>query len=663
MVTPGQPCIMELAERGRGMSGDSGDHKVDRRGFLTGSMAMGTTAAVSALPGKALGQAPEQPRGASRPSAAEQDAETAGTPRISAEPSGRPSSDFMVDVIRSLGIEYVATNPASSCRGLHESLINYGMNRDPELLTVLHEETGTAMAHGYFKVCGKPMALLFHGTVGLQHAAMAVYNAWCDRVPMILLVGNHVDASKRRPGVATAHSMIDPGAFLRDFTKWDDQPASLQHFAESMVRAYRVSMTPPMEPVLISVDGYLQERGIPEGTTLSIPRLVPAAPPQGDAGAVREAARLLANAENPVIVVDRAARTPEGVALLVELAETLNAAVVDQLGRMNFPNMHYLYSGGSVISQADVILGLELTDFWGTVNFFHDTLQKAQGPRIRQDAKLISIGVGDLYIRSNYQDFQRFQPVDIGIAADAQATLPALIEAVRQAIPASRRRSIRDRGELRRDTSARALQQARRDATHGWDASPISTARLCAEIWAQIKDEDWALVSRDAQVSNWPHRMWDFRRHHQYIGGSGGAGVGYGLSAAVGAALAHRPHGRLVVNIQNDGDCMYAPGAIWTSAYHQIPLLNIMHNNRGYHQEVMHLVRVGSWRDRGVDRAHIGNEITNPDIDYAMLAKSMGVAGIGPITSPQDLAPAIRRGISIVKAGEPVLIDVHTQPR
>jgi acetolactate synthase I/II/III large subunit len=637
---------------------------MDRRRFLGGGVAVGTAAASFIAGGATADTAVTAAAPAAlRPSAAEQQAEAAGIPRMLAQEAGRPSSDFMVDVIKSLGIEYVATNPASSCRGLHESLINYGMNREPELLTVLHEESGAAMAHGYFKVSGKPMALLFHGTVGLQHAAMAVYNAWCDRVPMMLLVGNHVDAAARRPGVPTAHSMIDPGAFLRDFTKWDDQPASLQHFADSTVRAYRVAMTPPMEPVLLSIDGHLQEHPIKEGTALSIPRLVPTAPPQGDTGAVREAARLLANAENPVIVVDRAARTPEGVGLLVELAETLNAPVVDQLGRMNFPNMHYLYASRRVIAQADVVLGLELTDFWGTVNDFYDTPENLQRPRIQPHTRLISIGVGDLYIRANYQDFQRFQPVDVAIGADAQATLPALIAEVRAAIPSARRSAIARRGDARRTAFRQTREQARQDAVHGWDASPISTARLCAELWEQLRTEDWALVSRDAQVSNWPHRLWNFEHHHQYIGGSGGAGVGYGLPAAVGAALAHRAHGRLAVNIQNDGDCMYAPGVIWTSAYHKIPLLTVMHNNRGYHQEVMHLVRVGSWRNRGVDRAHIGNEITGPDIDYAMLARSMGVAGIGPITDPAELAAAIRRGIAIVKGGEPVVIDVVTQPR
>ena len=642
--------------------------KVDRRKFIAGAAVAGAATAVSAADSARAAitssPAPERAPVGERPTAlaqlSEQGRSAPHAMVARAHTAGTPGSDFMVDVIKSLDIDYVVTNPASSCRGLHESLINYGMNTKPEMLTVMHEESGAAMAHGYYKVTGKPMMCLYHGTVGLQHAAMGIYNAWCDRVPMIVIVGNHGDAAGRRPGVPTAHSAIDPIGMVRDFTKWDDQPWSLQHFAESMVRAYKISMTPPMEPVAISLDGHIQEAEIPAGESLSIPKYTPTSPPQGDTGAVREAARLLANAENPVIVADRYARTAEGVPYLIELAELLNASVIDQRGRMNLPNSHYLVTGGGAIARADVILGLELTDFFGTVNSFVDSHPHKLSPRIRPTTRLISIGVGDLYTRSNYQDFQRLQPVDISIGADAQATLPALIEAVKEELTAGRRGAIAQRGEAARRASAQAHQAAREGAMLGWDASPISMSRLAAEIWMQIKDEDWAFTGDN--LAGWTNRLWTFDKYYQHIGGSGGAGVGYGLPAAVGAALGHREHGRLLVNIQNDGDCMYAPGALWTSAYHNIPMLSIMNNNRAYHREIMHVQTVGNWRDRGVNRFHIGSEIKNPNINFSQLAQSLGVTGIGSIEDPNDLAPAIRRGIAAVKAGEPVLIDVVVQP-
>jgi len=574
----------------------------------------------------------------------------------------------MLDVFKSIGFEYLFANPGGSFGGLHESVINYGNNKSPEFITCMHEESSVAMAHGYAKVEGKPVLTMAHGTVGLQHAAMALYNAWCDRAASIVMVGNRMDAATRQPGVPTIHAVQDPGSLIRDFTKWDDNPQSLQHFAESMVRAYKVTMTPPLEPVLMVLDEKLQEDAIESGgRPLVIPRLNNVAPPAGDPNAVREAARLLALAENPVIVVDRVGRTPAGVKHLVELAEALNAPVIDQLGRMNMPNNHPLYQlgGGGLIERADVILGLELTDFWGTVNNSDDSVEMAQIYRPKAGARLISIGMGDLYIRANYQDFERYQQVDIAIGADAETTLPMLTEYIRQAIPADRRAKIAERGDKARKGQAEARQRMlAQAAANAWDASPVSSARLSAEIWQQIKNENWALVSRDSSLSNWPHRLWTFDQHHQFIGGPGGAGIGYGLPAAVGAAFAHREADqRLCVNIQNDGDSMYAPGALWTAAHHKVPMLTIMWNNRAYHQEIMHLQRMANWRQRGIENPHIGTTIRDPYINYAKLAEALGHVGIGPITDPKDLAVAIKRGLDAVKMGEPVLIDVVTQPR
>jgi len=657
--------------RGKVVARKNAPTEVSRRKFLAGVAMTGAATAVSVTgEGKAAAAVEAARPAATRPSTAAAQAELA-TQRVQVAPGtlpGRPGSDFMVDVLKSLEIDFVFSNPASSCRGIHESIVTYGRNKKPEFITCMHEESAVAMTHGYYKVAGKPAAALCHGTVGLQHAAMAVYNAWCDRAASIVMVGNRMDAATRQPGVPTIHAVQDPGSLIRDFTKWDDNPQSLQHFAESMVRAYKVTMTPPLEPVLMVLEEKLQEDAIDSGgRPLVIPKLNNVAPPAGDPNAVREAARLLATAENPVIVVDRVGRTAAGVRHLVELAEALNAPVIDQLGRMNMPNNHYLYQlgGGGLIERADVILGLELTDLWGTVNNSDDSVEMAQVYRPKAGARLISIGMGDLYIRANYQDFERYQQVDIAIGADAETTLPMLTEYVKQAIPADRRAKIAERGDKARKGQAQARQgMLTQAAANAWDASPVSSARLSAEIWQQIKNENWALVSRDSSLSNWPHRLWTFDQHHQFIGGPGGAGIGYGLPAAVGAAFAHREADRrLCVNIQNDGDSMYAPGALWTAAHHKVPMLTIMWNNRAYHQEIMHLQRMANWRQRGIENPHIGTTIWDPYINYAKLAEALGHVGIGPITDPKDLAGAIKRGLDAVKMGEPVLIDVVTQPR
>ena len=644
---------------------------VDRRGFLKGAA---VTGAVALVPEGVAGASPEgAPQAAAAQSGGPATAPVAAREvdpvvEVEALTTDRPGGDFMVDVIKSLDFEYVASNPGSSFRGIHESIINYGNNQAPEFLTCLHEESSVGMAHGYFKVEGKPMAILCHGTVGLQHAAMAIYNAYCDRVPVYILAGNHLDATLRRPGVEWAHSVQDAAAMVRDFTKWDDVPASLGHFAESAVRAYKIAMTPPMMPVVVVIDGHLQEEPIrPElNARLRVPRLTVATPPQGDSGAVAEAARLLVNAQNPVIVADRAARTEAGIALLVELAETLQAPVIDRRGRMNFPSRHPLnqsQSSGQLIANADVILGLELFDFWGTVSTVRDTLHRTSRSRIRPGTRLISITASDLFTKSNFQDFQRYPEVDVAMAADAQATLPALTEACRRLVTGDRRRAFGERRQRLEEAHVRGREAARAAATYAWNASPISTARLAAEVWAQIKNEDWSLVSESGNSSGWVFRLWDFDRYYHYIGDSGGSGQGYGAPAAVGGALANRKHGRLSVNIQADGDLLYAPGVLWTAAHHRIPLLSLMHNNRSYHQEVMHIQRMANRHNRGVTRGQIGSAIDDPNVDFAKVAQGMGVHAQGPITNPNDLGPAIRRSLDVVKRGEPSLIDVVTQPR
>jgi acetolactate synthase I/II/III large subunit len=642
--------------------------KVNRRKFLTGVAVAGAATAVSPPPEAAhAAMPPSEPnagsRSAMRPTVAVAAAETGWPPELSKAP-GKPGSDYMVDVIKSLNIDYVFANPASSFRGLHESLLTYGGNKKPEFIECMHEESSIGMAHGYFKIAGKPILTLVHGTVGLQHGCMAIYNAWCDRVPIIVVGGDSLNAATRAPGVPTFHSAVDIGALVRDFTKFDDNPVSLNHFGQSFVRAYKLAMTPPHEPVFLSLDTELQENASHEN--LTIPRYTPTAPPQGDAAAVREAAKLLANAQNPVIVADRCARTPAGVGLLVELAETLNAPVIDQGNRLNFPHTHYLYQtgrAGPLIKDADVIIGLELADFWGTVNQFIDNDEGLQERRTKSGAKLISISTLELSMKSNYQDMQRYQAVDVSIAGDAEATLPALTDAVKSAIPLDKKDAMAKRGEALKKAHADARQRTLVAATYAWDASPISTARLSAELWTLIKGDDWSLVASSGNVSRWPLRLWPMEKHYHHLGLSGGYGVGYGAPAAVGAALANKAEGRLSINIQGDGDLMYAPGVLWTAVHHKIPLLSVMHNNRAYHQETMHVQRMANRRDRVLNDGPIGTIIDGPPVDYAKLAQSMGMYAMGPISDPKDLAPALQRALQAVKGGEPALVDVVTQPR
>lgn len=626
---------------------NSEDARGGRRDFLSNAAAI----AVSAPAALAAAPAPAQ--------------ESAASAKVEVQTTERPGADFMIDVFKALGFEYVCANPGSAFRGIQESVVNYGGNAKPEFITCLHEESSVAMGHGYFKVEGKPMLVFAHGTVGLQHASMAIYNAFCDRVPVFVVLGNNLNAATRRSNVDWVHSVQDAPSLVRDFTKFDDSPVSLEQFAESSVRAYKIAMTSPSAPVVLVADADLAETPIVGRTDLTVPKLSFTSPPSGDSAAVAELAGMLMESQNPVIVAGRYARTPNGMAHLIELAELLQSPVVDLGMRMNFPNRHRLNvsaNSRALVQNADLILGLEVPDFHGLVNRISRQLEYSS--QLMTKAKLATISSGDRLAKSNFQDFQRYQAVDLDLAADAEATLPLLVEAVKKRMNGDKRRAFDARGAKIGQQHAAIWDKARLDASFAWEASPVSTARMCAELWAQIRNEDWSLVNASSNfVSNWPLRLWNFDKPYRHIGSSGGAGMGYGAPAAVGAALANKKYGRFSVNIQTDGDLMYAPGVLWTAAHHRIPLLTIMHNNRAYHQELMELQIAANQHNRGIERAHIGTTIDDPNINYAKLAESMGMMGIGPIENPADLAPAIRRAVETVKRGEPVLIDVVTQPR
>src|SRR5437867_7921657 len=387
---------------------------IDRRRFLKGA-----AAGAAALVGPAVGPGVQPAETAPAAQAAQARAVTPlpGPGLVAAETSppapgvdvyttDRPGSDFMLDVLKSLGFEYAAANPGSTFRALHESIINYGGNKAPELLTCCHEESSAAMAHGYAKIEGKPMMIMAHGTVGLQHASMAIYNAHADRVPVYIVLGNSADGMWRRSDVEWTHAVQDAALIVRDYTKWDDSPISLRQFAESAVRAYKVMMTPPMGPVVVVADAVLQEEPVAEEDRrrLHVPKLSVTSAPAGDPAAVADIAKILVAAENPLIVTGRSARTPNGLKLLVELAELLQAPVMDRRQRMNFPTRHPLYGSGS-LATADVVLALEVPDFWNVTH--EQTPLNRMGMEIRpltkQGAKLITISSMDLIMKSNYQ--------------------------------------------------------------------------------------------------------------------------------------------------------------------------------------------------------------------------------------------------------------------
>lgn len=588
------------------------------------------------------------------PAQLERDAGNARPPAISARAVHRPGSDLMVQVLKDLGVEYVAGNPGSSFEGLQESIINYGNppNATPEFITALHEETSVDMANGYAKAEGKPMCAILHGVIGVQHASMAIYQAYYAGTPLLLIAG-------RDDGFIQAHTANDMAAMIRSYTKWDAQPTTLSGCLEALQEAYAQAITPPTAPTLVVVDMELQKE---EAPNLALPDYRPPRIEGIDASAAGEIAASLLAARNPRIAVGQL-RTHAGAEHAVELAELVgaSASTAATRGPMSFPERHPLCGPGAS-TDYDYTLGIETgpADV-GIVRLGIDTLT---GTR---DA--MNVGFGGL--RSNVPSSGRGAPTDDGIGTrfdvDAEASLPLIIEAARKLMTRGQRRAIEERAARHAATNQQAYIAALRTALEekrvGWDASPVSTARIYAELWPLIMNEDWCLAS-PSNFSGGHHReLWEHNKAYSYLGGQGAAGMGYGAGACGGAALAAKQRGRIVINVQTDGDMNYTPGVLWSAAHHQLPMLTIMHNNRAWHQELMFVQYLAGVRGRGTDRAHIGTTLREPFIDYKKMAEAYGMAGEGPISDPALLSAALQRGVDSVKRGSPYMIDVVTQPR
>ncbi len=638
----------------------------DRRDFLKGAAAGAATGAAALAGGTSAAQVQQTDQAARVVEAAEpavvavpgpteaQLAREEGDIRPPAvtRAAMAPGSDLMVEVLRDLGVEYVASNPGSSFEGLQESIINHGSppNRMPEFITALHEMSAVDMAHGYAKATGKPMVALIHGVIGLTNAAMGIYQAYYDRSPVVLLVG-------RDNTFIQTHTADDIAGLVRSFTKWDAHPATLEESYAALHEAYHRAMTPPCAPTLVVLDTELQKE---EAPGMRVPP-VPAFSVQGiDAEQARAIARGLLDAENPRINVGRL-RTHEGVAQAVELAVLVGACTSSRAaaGPNSFPNRHPLCGPGAVGEDYDYVLGLEAPGAQTAL----------LGPHIRTiaDRDPTQIGLGGNRMRGRGFVPITPPPGDNNIDADAEASLPVIIEEVRRALTGGKRREVERRSarhaEANRAAAVAGVRAAAQAKRAGWNGSPVATARVYADLWPLIENEDWCLSSGSRFSGAHHAELWALDKPYSFLGSSGAGGIGYGLGASVGAGLAAKHRGRFVINIQNDGDINYCPGALWTAVHHKLPVLSIMHNNRAWHQELMFVAYMTGVRGRGTDRGHIGTTLRDPPIDYAKMAQAYGMAGEGPIEDPGELVAAYRRGIETVKGGEPYLIDVITQPR
>ncbi len=567
--------------------------------------------------------------------------------------TARYGSDLVVDLLSAIGIEYAAFNPGASFRGLHDSLVNHG---GPTPILCTHEEISVALAHGYAKATGRPMVAALHDVVGLQHACMAIFNAWCDRVPIVLLGGTGaMDAVKRRPWIEWIHTALVQGNHVRDFVKWDDQPASVASAIESVLRAYRLARSEPAGPTYVCLDLPVQEDEIPEDLQLptDIARWITQSSVQADPRGLATAAQWLADASAPVILADRVGTTDEGVAALARLAESLAAPVVDLAARFNFPSTHELDAteDASLLADADVVLAVDLTDPHGAL------LRYAPGSSRRGGARVVSLSVADLGVRSWTADYQRLEPVDLALVGESRIALPELADLVAERVRG------RDRADRRRVVGrAAAERRARWEAEAKGDLARtyLTEAALSLSLRDALAGRAWTLSN--SGLHGWTRRLWPIERRTQWMGDAGGAGVGYGIGASLGVALARRGTGTIVVDVQPDGDLLYCTSALWTAAHERLPLLMVMHNNRSYGNSEGHAATIARHRGRPVERRVVGTRVEDPSVDFAAVARGFGVAAFGPVTGPRALRDVLAQAVDIVAAGAPCLVDVFVPP-
>lgn len=599
-----------------------------------------------------------------RPSDALHPVETIGAtaaPLAVVPASQRWASDVIVDLLHRYQLPYAALNPGASYRGLHDSIVNYGQNY-PCIMLCQHEETAVQIAHGYAKASGRPMVAILHNLVGLLHANMAVYYAYIDRVP-IFIVGatGPMNETKRRPRIDWTHSANVQGQAVRDYTKWDYQPTVIDGVPESFARAYGVMMTEPRGPVYMCYDAWLQEQQLDHVVALPPVNAMPVPTPlAADPLALWQAAAMLMQAQRPVILAEYVGRDPRGFEALIELAETLGAAVYDVNSRLNFPGCHPLNLSmvKDIFRDADLVLCLDVRD-WEKPTTELVSATRIMTSLVPEGCRWIDIGFGDIELSSWAMDYQRPMYADLRILGDTTQVIPALTQLcidLQESDPrAVERASARFAHNAERHHAARARWA--REARENWNASPLTLPRLASEMWDVIRGEDWVLTA--GTLADWTRKLWDFDKPYRHPGKSLGTATQIGIS--LGVALAHRDTGRLVVDIQPDGDLMFDAGALWVAAKHKIPMLIVMHNNRAYYNDWEHQIRMAKLRETPLDRAHIGMDLDGPAPDFAGLARSMGWYAEGPIERGEDVGPAMKRAIERVKAGQPALLDTITQ--
>jgi thiamine pyrophosphate-dependent acetolactate synthase large subunit-like protein len=553
-------------------------------------------------------------------------------------------SDVIAEMLRALDVPYVLLNPGASFRGLHDSIVNHLGNESPQMVVVLHEEHAVAIAHGYAKVTGKPLIAILHSNVGLMHGSMAIYDAFVDRVPVIVLgATGPVDANQRRPWIDWIHTSQDQAALVRNFIKWDAQPASIPSAQEALLRGRQIATTAPQGPVYICFDAALQESKLakkplqPDAARYLAPQ--PARPSDE---LIAQAAAMLSSAKRPVILMGRVNRDEKAWAERLALAETLNAQVLTDL-RVGaaFPTDHALHAAPcgffltpgaqETLRAADIVLSLDWLDLSGTL--------KQAWPDQPVGSKIIQVSVDHFNHNGWSMDHQGLPPVDLFLMSEPEPAVTLLNKLIqRRPLPAPPKTPI----------------AVTPPATQG----AITVAAMAATLRQVLNEQKICLMRLPL---SWSGEFWDFKHPLDFLGYDGGAGIGSGPGMAIGSALALKGTDRLPIAIIGDGDYMMGVNAFWTAANARIPMLIVVCNNRSFFNDEVHQERVARQRNRPVENKWIGQRISDPPPDLGMMARGQGLHGVGPIEDGAVLAQVFVDAIAAVKAGQSVVVDVVVQ--
>jgi acetolactate synthase-1/2/3 large subunit len=564
-------------------------------------------------------------------------------------------SDALAELLRRLGLPHIALVPGSSYRGLHDSLVNYNGNRDPQLLVCLHEEHAVAIAHGYAKVTGQPLAVAIHSNVGLMHASMAIYNAYCDRVPMLIIgATGPVDAARRRPWIDWIHTSADQGTLIRQYSKWDDQPVSVEAALNSLARAYSLTREAPSAPTYVCLDVSLQEQ--PLASPPAIPDVQRDQSPQShgpDAAAVRSTQDLLSQARRPLFLLGRLSRDEQDWDRRVALAERHGALVISDLktGAV-FPSAHRLHpnapglflpaESAQLIGDADLIISLDWIDLAGTIS-------AAAAHGHPASARIVSCTTDSALHNGWSKDSFGYQPVDLSVPADPDLLVRALLETGGPAKPS----------EWPAGDGAGPATPTATDGGGG-DVFMHDLAEALREALADPDQDDPACLVR--LPLGWAGADLEVRHPLDYLGYDGGAGIGSGPGMAVGAALALEGTGRLPVAVLGDGDFLMGGTALWTAAHYRLPLLIVVANNSFYFNDVVHQERVARQRQRPAENSWIGQAITDPDPDLGAFARSLGFQAGEQVRDRSALPAALAAAAAAARSGQCVLVDVRVRP-